>query len=94
MESIKDIVVNVLNNISSQRLLIPIKIQEIWGRILDSREKQHTRIEEFQRGTLIVCVDSSAWLFEMNLKKGKILTQIQQDLPGVKKILFKLGKTT
>ncbi len=92
MESIQEIVTHVLKDISGQRLSFSTKIQEIWDRILDPREQKHSRIEEFQNGTLMVCVDSSAWLFQMNFKKRKILTALQKDIPGVKKILFKLGK--
>jgi len=42
---------------------------------------------------LIVNVDSSAWVYHFNLKKNKILQNIQKEFPEIKRIYFKVGKT-
>ena len=68
-------------------------IFDAWPRIVGNKEIGHTKLEGFKDETLLVNVDSSAWLYQMNLKKKKILEDLQKGFPKVKKIYFKLGKT-
>ncbi len=93
MDSIREIIGDVLKEISSKRLTLSIRILKIWEKIIDNPMASHTRIEEFKGGILMVNVDSSAWLFQINLKKKKILGGLQQEIPEIKSILFKIGKT-
>lgn len=92
MDNIDEIVNKVIGNLF---LKIPRKqeeIQKIWEKSFNSKGLEHTKIVEFKEGTLFVNVDSSAWLFQCNLKKKKIVEAIKKDIPEINKIYFKIGK--
>lgn len=92
MDSIKEILGDIFKKLSSERVYLSIRIQKVWETIVDRSEALHTRIEEFRNGMLMVNVDSSARLFQINLKKKEILGKLQKEIPEVKTILFKMGK--
>ena len=68
------------------------KIQRLWQNILDKKVAQHTKIVGLQKGKLVVCVDSPAWLFQMNLQRRKVLEKLQEEIPELSHIHFKIGK--
>jgi hypothetical protein len=92
MEQIKDIVLKVITNISSGRPEVHNKIQRIWQNVFDKKTASHTSIVGLQKGTLVVHVDSPAWLFQMNLQKRKALERLRAEIPELSHIRFKIGK--
>lgn len=93
MDAIRDIVKKVIGGISSTGQQEQKDIQDLWKKILSEKEKKHARISGLKGGTLMVNVDSSAWLYQFNLKKGKILKDIQERGHAIKGVYFKIGKT-
>ena len=91
MNSIKDIVMQVVGDLSVRKPETQTKIQRIWKSVLDEREAMHTQIIELKEGMLVVHVDSPAWLYQMNFKKKKILEKIQEEHPVIENIFFKVG---
>ena len=92
VEDIRNIVQKVIGSMSTRVQDEQQAIFDAWPRIVNNKEASHTKLEGFKEETLLVNVDSSAWLYQMNLKKKKILEDLQKDFPKVKKIYFKLGK--
>ena len=92
MEQIKDIILNVIGNISSGKPEVHNKLQRIWQNFFDKKTLEHTAIVGLRKGELVVHVDSPAWLFQMNLQKRKTLEKLQTEFPELSKIRFKLGK--
>lgn len=92
MEPIKDILSKVISDISAGRPEIHNKIQRLWQNILDGKAIHHTKIVGLQKGKLVVCVDSPAWLFQMNLQKRKVLEKLKEGIPELSHIHFKIGK--
>ena len=89
MEPIKDIVRGVIQKLSGGST--PVQLQELWKSIVGDKGTAHTRILSFEQGKVVVEVDSPAWLYQMSLKKRKILQQLQQHISDVKNISFKIG---
>lgn len=91
-EEIKDIVRAVFEKISGQAPVEQERIQRSWEEVLEKEGLRHTKISGFKDNQLYVSVDSPAWLYQLNLKKKKILGQIQTRHPEVQKIFLKIGK--
>lgn len=63
-----------------------------WRDILSEEEASHTQISELNHNTLIVCVDSSARAYQLNVKKHGLLKKLRDGWPELKDIYFKVGK--
>ncbi|MDD3374186.1 MAG: DUF721 domain-containing protein [Candidatus Omnitrophica bacterium] len=94
MEEIKNIIQDVVKTLSVKEPQEETKIQRIWDNLLNGKIKKHTKIFGIKEGKMIVCVDSPAWMFHLNLKKNKILKEIREEISEVKEICFKLGKVS
>ena len=92
MDDIKDIVKQVIGSIATQQPSEQKKLQDCWEKILSQSEQKHARISGFKDGALSVYVDTPAWLYQFNLKKQKILNEIQKEFSEIQKIYFKIGK--
>ena len=92
MESIKDIIPQVIEQLTIRKPDDQNKIQRIWQNIIDAKMAQHSRLSDFSDGILTVAVDSSVRLYQMNLNKKRILEQLQDEIPDIKNIKFKIGK--
>ena len=92
MESIKDIIPQVIEQLTIRKPDDQNKIQRIWQNIIDAKMAQHSMLSDFSDGILTVAVDSSVRLYQMNLNKKKILEKLQDEIPDIKNIKFKIGK--
>ncbi|MFA5059328.1 MAG: DUF721 domain-containing protein [Candidatus Omnitrophota bacterium] len=92
MEQIRDIIQEVIGRMAEKRPETQNKIQNIWKNIADGKAVKHTRIASLEKGKLIVCVDSPAWLFQLNMQKGKILNELKKEIDEISGIYFKIGK--
>ena len=92
MNDIKDIVRRVVGDMAAQKVPSSVKIENVWLGVLEKKESEHVRLVGFKNGVLMVDVDSSAWLYHMNTRKSKIIELLQQGIPDIKKINFKIGK--
>ncbi len=92
MDEIKDIIQQVIGQIASKKSFSTKSIQDIWEKTLEAKELSHVRLVNFEDGKLLVFVDSSAWLFQMSIKKRKILSKLNEGHGEIKNIIFKVGK--
>jgi hypothetical protein len=92
MERIKDIIPQVLTDLSQRKPLRQIQIQKIWQQTLDVKTQKHVAIAGFDNGVLLVLVDSPTRLFQLNLQKKKILENIKHEVPEIESIHLKIGK--
>jgi predicted nucleic acid-binding Zn ribbon protein len=92
MDEIKEIVHNVIEKISQKSQNDQQKIYQAWEKTIKAKGLEHTKISGLKNQTLYVNVDSSAWLYQLNLQKTQILEAIQKDVPDIQKIYFKIGK--
>ena len=92
MESIKDISPQVIEQLTVRKPDDQNKIQRIWQNVIGAQMAQHSALSDFSDGILTAVVDSSVRLYRMNLSKKKILEQLQDEIPDIKSIQFKIGK--
>ena len=92
MDEIKDIVHRVVEKLSGQNRSRTAHIQDAWNKILELRDGRGTRVSGWKNGTLYVCVDSPARLYQLRLIKDKILKQVQKEVPEINSIHFEVGK--
>ena len=65
------------------------ELEKIIKKILTPKELKHIKISSLRKGTLVLNVDASAWVYALNLKKTELLDKIKLD--AVKEIRFRLG---
>ncbi|MBF0479861.1 MAG: DUF721 domain-containing protein [Candidatus Omnitrophica bacterium] len=94
MDNIKDIIGQVIGDLSSGAGQTNAQIQIAWEEITSHDEQKHSRLVGFKEGKLLVVIDSPHWLYQFNLKRISLLKQLQQKINGIKTIYFKVGKAT
>ncbi len=92
MESIKNVVQQVVHDMAEKKPNPENKIQRIWQGLLGGKVTKHTCIFGIKKNQVMVLVDSPAWLFQLNLEKRRILKEIQKEIPDISEIRFKIGK--
>ena len=92
MDTIKDTITNVIRSLEpgrgSQNKTNPYEwMQEVFSK----KELKHIEFDYFHKGVLGLLVDSSAWLYHLDLKKEALLLQLNRKDALVKNIRFRLG---
>lgn len=94
MELIKDIVSGLMRDLKNQKspqgnpcLLLK--------KVLTKRELGHVKFRYLRKGILGLAVDSSSWLYHLNLQKQELLAKIAmvKQSPAIKDIRFCIGET-
>lgn len=89
MDSIKDIIPDVIQSISQQSPQQDLKIQRLWDNVVND---QQTKVVGFQEGVLHIEVDHNKRAYKLKMGARKILKQLQEDMPEIKQIVFRIGK--
>ena len=92
MDNIKDVVCRVIGSLTCKGPQNYERIHELWREIMEDKTGQHTRVAGVRKDQVLVMVDSSAWLYQMNLEKESILNKLKKEFPEIQSILFKIGK--
>ena len=93
MERIKDTLQNVFKELVAKKSSPGGNAPEDWlKKALTKRELGHIKFNYFRRGTLGLNVDSSSWLYSLNLKKEDLLKKLRNHLSGIKDIRFHIGE--
>lgn len=67
---------------------------ELFVKLLDRRARSHIKPISLKEGELVVNVDSSAWLYTLNTRKPRFLSELRETL-GDKEIVdlrFRIGE--
>lgn len=91
MESIRDIIPKVIENLSLKKPNSKRNIHEVW-KIAAGEQGEHCAVKDFQRGMLRVHVDSSARMFELSTRKADLIKNLKNEIPDLNDIIFKVGK--
>lgn len=95
METIKSTVINVIQELVSKKETgaQQADLQLLLKKALTKKELKHIKFNYFKKGVLGIRVDSSAWLYSLNLKKEKLQALLNNN-PGVqvKNIRFNIGE--
>lgn len=92
MDNIKNVINDVVKNLSQKKPTEQQAISGIWNRALSETDRKHTQLHQIKDGKLTVLVDSPAWLYQLKTKKQTLLKKIQEETSKVKDIVFKIGK--
>jgi hypothetical protein len=93
MEAIKETVKSLMEEWDKRRK--SAASNEFWGllkKALTKKELMHTKFSYFRGGILALNVDSSAWLYKLNLKKETLLAELNKKFNNLKDIRFYLGE--
>jgi len=92
MEQIKETLKIVMREMSgAKKLISPDTCEESLKKTLTKKELEHIRINYFKKGVLGLYVDSSSWLYALNLKKEEILINLKRENSAIQKIVLRLG---
>ena len=92
MDNIKDIVYQVIKNAETRKEYASGDLEKTWEQLLEKKELEHTKILGVKEDRLWVEVDSPAWLYQMNLRRGRILKGLSKEIPQIKSLYFRVGK--
>jgi len=95
-EGIKSILDKVIVKIESNSPRNKEFILKTWQRTAGKKASSHSRPVSVRKSVLTVEVDSSTWLYELNLLKRSLLRDIKKELgqDKVKNIRFRMGDIT
>ncbi|MFH1457650.1 MAG: DciA family protein [Candidatus Omnitrophota bacterium] len=94
MENIKDILHDVIGDLVAKKEGRGKDPVQAWlKKILTRRELEHIKFNYFKKGVLGIWVDSSTWLYALNLKKTDLLGKLRNVSSGIKDIRFRIGET-
>lgn len=91
MESIRDIIPHVIENLALKKPNTSRNIHEVW-KIVAGNQAEHCTVRDLQKGMLRVNVDSSARMFELSTRKSDLINNLKSEIPDIKDIIFKVGK--
>ncbi len=92
MERIKDTINSVLQGLMDKKAPCGVIPEEVVKKILTKKEYGHIKFNYFKKGVLGLSVDSSSWLYSLNLKKEGLLQKLKTDMPDIKNIRFFIGE--
>ena len=92
-EHIKDIIKSILapKNPKAQE---QSEVFAAWAKTANKKILAHTRLNSIRKNELVINVDSSAWLYQLNLGKVKISKKLNKFLGKEQtiKLYFRLGE--
>lgn len=93
MEAIKDTVKDIMQALKNKnKEASPDNHPAMLQKILTKKEVRHIKFNYFKKGVLGLSVDSSSWLYHLNLKKEPLLAKLAKKSRGsIKDIHFHLG---
>jgi hypothetical protein len=93
MEIIKETILTVMQELSDKKSAPDKHNPQTWlENILTQKELRHIKVNYFKLGILVLLVDSSTWLYQLNLKKEHILESLRRNGHQVGDIRFYIGE--
>lgn len=94
MESIKDTVASVMQGLAEKKGAGAGFPEDAVKKVLTKKELTHIKVKYFKKGVLGIDVDSSVWLYALNLKKEALTKKLAAIESAIKDIRFRLGEVT
>jgi predicted nucleic acid-binding Zn ribbon protein len=92
MDLIKNILPQVVENLSQGKPEIYSRIHKLWSTVLQAKAAKHAKPVGFNKGILTINVDSPAWAFHLNCKRQEILADLQKEFHDLTSIKFRIGR--
>jgi len=92
MDAVRDIVKNVMQELETKKTALSRDDPSgLLKKVLTKKELGHIKFNYFRKGVLNINVDSSAWLYQLNLQKKILLEKLIKESGSVKDIRFRIG---
>lgn len=92
MEGIRGAVKEVMRRLETKKKTSPTTSpQFLLEQALSRKELKHIQLKYFKKGVLSINVDSSSWLYQLNLKKADLLARLEKKAVDIRDIRFRLG---
>ncbi len=92
METIKDIIPDVIRGLEAKKRAQDEPELLLKG-VLSKKELGHVKFRYLRKGILGITVDSSSWLYQLNLQKPGLLAKLGKKSKAIKDIRFYIGET-
>lgn len=66
--------------------------ESLLKKFLTKKELRHIKFRYFKKGTLVLNVSSSSWLYYFNLKKDALLAGLKKESGLIKELRFYIGE--
>lgn len=87
MEHIRETLQGVFQELGQKKRPEEEDILAGFSKVLAAKERRHVKYRSLKAGILTVNVDSSAWLYQLNLKKSDFIKALR-----IKDIRFRIGE--
>lgn len=93
-EPIGEVLKGVVEKLNQAKKKDIFKIISVWPAVVGKEFARHTKPASLRKGTLMVFVDESAWLYQATLQKEKLFQALQKKIAAhqVRNIQFRIGK--
>ena len=96
--SIKDVLSSVILTLSGEKKHKIDRVKAAWEEVLGKEACNHARPAALKTKRLAVNIDSSAWMYELNLKKREIHKKLNEKLSedgiSINEIIFRIGEVS
>lgn len=88
-----DLLAGVIKNLAGQERLGEEEISWAWKEAAGKAAARHSRPVSFRRAVLIVNVENSSWLYELTVRRRRIIAALEAALEDkkIKDIRFRIG---
>lgn len=86
---------SVLKNLRDDSRVSKEQIQGVWKRLVGEEASLHSWPRRLNRGRLLVEVDSSSWMYALNLQKGYLVEGLVELMGAklVRQLSFRIGES-
>ncbi len=93
-QPIGDVLKSVVEKLDKAKEKGISRILSAWPSVVGKDFSRRTRPANLKKGALLVFVEDSAWFYQLNLQKEKLLKALQKRIGAdkVQKIQFRVGK--
>ena len=82
MDNIKNVIKDVMGSMSQRQPSSHLIIERMLEEILQDQELEHIKMVGYKEGQVLFHVDSPAWLYQMNIKKNKLIERLKETWSG------------
>ena len=92
-EHFSQLIGRVIDALSGQERLGEEEIKAAWRRAAGEAPAKHSKPVSFKKGSLIVNVESSSWLYELTVRKKEIIKTLEAELKKkkIRELRFRIG---
>lgn len=91
MDTIRDVLTGLMQELKTRKL--PKNDPEtILKKVLSKKELPHVKFRYLRKGILGLTVDSSAWLYQLNLQKQQLLGKLRKKSCPAENLRFYIGE--